>query len=445
MTVVALDKVTTDELRSLVQPERVHRRVYLDADIFELEMERVFGRSWIFIGHESQVPKPGDFFATHIARDPVVLCRHTDGSIKVLYNRCGHRGAKVVNELCGNAQKFRCLYHGWVYDTDGSLELVPKADGYPSEFDLKNVKYGMVPLARVAVYRGFVFASQAPTGPGLLEYLGGVRAVIDEVVDRAPDGEIEFAGGFHRYHYAGNWKFQAENLGDQYHAAFAHASSVTPDGYQFTRRTGESGTRIKILNKDGSMGQAAKGHWSWPWGHGASGALSTDGEQSGVVFNRYRAIMEDRHGVEKARELLTQKHHSCFAYPSFNLHVLAQAVRVIRPVSVDETEVLIFPIRLKGAPPEMFHDTVRILNMSHSASSLGQTDDVEAFERSQAALHARGEEWLIFLRGMNQDVPDPARAGMRGPQYGENTMRLQHQAWLKYMTDWDGKWSEAAE
>jgi benzoate/toluate 1,2-dioxygenase alpha subunit len=441
----ASQRVSDADLAALVQPERVHRRVYYDPDIFELEMERVFGRAWIFIGHESQIPKPGDYVTTHIARDPVVLCRHTDGTVKVLYNRCGHRGAKVVNEVCGNAARFRCLYHGWFFQTDGALAGVPKAEGFPADFDQKDPRFGMVPLARVESYRGFVFAKQTTDGPGLMDYLGGIRTVIDEVVNRSPEGEIEFAGGFHRYRYAGNWKFQAENLGDQYHAAFAHASSVTPDGYQFTRRTGEKGTRIKILNQDGSMGQEAKGHWSWPWGHGASGALTTDGEQSGAVFDRYKAMMIGRHGEERARDYLTQKHHSCFAYPSFNVHVLAQAIRVIRPISVNETEVLIYPIKLKGAPDEMFHDTIKILNTSHSASSLGQTDDVEAFERAQEALYTRGEEWLIFLRGMHQDVPDPARQGMRGPQFGENTMRLQHQAWLKYMTDWDGKWTEISE
>ena len=111
----------TRDIAKLIEPGRVHRRVYADPDVFELEMERMFGRAWLFVGHTSQVPKPGDYITTELGRQPVIMARHSDGNVQVLLNRCTHRGAKVVNERQGHAQRLVCCYHGWSYDTDGRL------------------------------------------------------------------------------------------------------------------------------------------------------------------------------------------------------------------------------------------------------------------------------------------------------------------------------------
>ena len=149
----------------LVQPGKVHRRVYTDPEIFELEMERLFGTSWLYVGHESQVRRSGDFFCTRLGREPVVLVRDGDGRLNVLFNRCGHRGAKVVAAESGNADEFRCCYHGWTYQTDGRLKSVPVRHGYPDgTVDISDPAYGMPPVPRVDAYRGFVFASLARMG-----------------------------------------------------------------------------------------------------------------------------------------------------------------------------------------------------------------------------------------------------------------------------------------
>ena len=136
---------TPADIKALVQDEQVHRDVYEDPCIFDLEMERIFGRSWVYVGHQSQVPNPGDFFCTRIGRQPIVMARHTDGEIYVLYNRCAHRGVKVVNEECGSANRFMCMYHGWTYDTNGDLDFVTQPEGYPDrEFDPVNNGLGRV-------------------------------------------------------------------------------------------------------------------------------------------------------------------------------------------------------------------------------------------------------------------------------------------------------------
>ena len=124
-----------DEIGKLIEPGRVHRRVYTDPDLFELEMERIFSRAWLFVGHTSQVPNPGDFITTDLGRQPVIMVRHRDGTVHVLLNRCTHRGAKVVNERCGHAQRLTCCYHGWSFDTDGRLATVPVPEGCGEGFD----------------------------------------------------------------------------------------------------------------------------------------------------------------------------------------------------------------------------------------------------------------------------------------------------------------------
>ncbi|MGH7210139.1 MAG: Rieske 2Fe-2S domain-containing protein, partial [Acetobacteraceae bacterium] len=103
-----------EAIRALVQPERVHRDVYLDPELFEIEMEELFTKTWVYVGHESQVPKPGDYFATEIGREPVLMVRHTDGRVRVVRNRCAHKGTKLVSDTHGNVGKFfRCPYHAW--------------------------------------------------------------------------------------------------------------------------------------------------------------------------------------------------------------------------------------------------------------------------------------------------------------------------------------------
>ncbi len=101
------------DVGKLVEPDRVHRSVYTDPAIYQLEMERIFENTWIYVGHDSQVPDPGDYYATVIGRQPVIMVRHTDGEVKVLYNRCAHKGSMLVGDTCGKVKQFSCAYHGW--------------------------------------------------------------------------------------------------------------------------------------------------------------------------------------------------------------------------------------------------------------------------------------------------------------------------------------------
>ena len=110
---------------AMVQPDRVHGRVYYDPDIFNDELERLWYREWVYVGHDSEVPESGDYCTKRIGAQPLIMSRSGDGAVHVLLNRCAHRGNTVCQETSGNANTFRCAYHGWTYRNSGELLGVP--------------------------------------------------------------------------------------------------------------------------------------------------------------------------------------------------------------------------------------------------------------------------------------------------------------------------------
>lgn len=429
------------QLASLIRKDRVHRSVYTDPSIFEFEITNIFEKAWVFVGHESQVPRPGDFFATVIGRQPVVMVRHTDGKVYVVFNRCGHRGAVVCNEERGNVRHFRCMYHGWTFRTNGELLGVPLKNGYPCDFDLKAPELGMPRVPRMESYRGFVFASLSHNGPSLSEHLGGIKAKFDDLIGGAPDDEIELVTGCHKYRIKANWKLQIENADDIYHPPATHESTSTEMGRQFIRREGDEHGFALGSEEDGEMPAS---FWDrvpvggFDHGHTWCGALQVDpGKRGGPAYEAYVKALTAKQGAERAARMLNVDWHVAVVYPNLLIQSLARYIRVVRPISVDCTEVYIYPLRLKGAPIEWNRSIVKFVNVTHSAASFIQTDDAEAFMRCQAGLQVREPEWVIFARGVGAEVPDtnPAHAGGVRTDTGvsELPMRNQYRAWVKYM------------
>jgi benzoate/toluate 1,2-dioxygenase alpha subunit/2,4,5-trichlorophenoxyacetic acid oxygenase 1 len=204
---------------------RVHRRAYLDPEVFALEMKHVFEATWLFLGLESQIPKPHDFFTASMGRQPVIVQRGADGAIGAFLNSCRHRGSIVCPERAGNRARHVCRYHGWTYDSGGRcVGITHQDDGlYPRAFASES--HDLARVARVASYRGLVFGSLAAEVPPLEEHLGEARAFIDLVADQSPQG-LEFVPGTITYTFDANWKLQFENGLDFYHFAVTHASYV---------------------------------------------------------------------------------------------------------------------------------------------------------------------------------------------------------------------------
>ena len=426
----------TQDIVSLIEPGRVHRRVYTDPDLFELEMERIFGHAWLFVGHDSQVPNPGDYISTELGRQPVIMVRHRDGSVQVLLNRCTHRGAKLVNERSGHAPRLTCCYHGWTFDTDGKLVTVPVAEGCSASFNKDDFALGRAP--RVATYRGFVFASLADKGASFEDHIGPMKGNIDDLVDRAPDGTLALDAGMHRYVYNGNWKLQVENVLDSYHVPFGHASTVNKQGVQFARREGDQkgATVIEAEKKQTSASWKDRKSYIVGNGHGwTSNTTLDEGKRSSPAFDEYRVALAEKVGGERARQILTPRLHNSLIYPNMSIMGLNIHVRVIKPIAVDRTEVNIYPIRLVGAPAAMNFGNIRLLNVTHSAASFVQTDDLESFVRTQKGLQSRRTDWVDISRGLGDEEPDRELNATRELATHEMVVRAQYKAWLGYMRE----------
>jgi len=221
---MALANSEIDELVSLERGE-VDRRIYTDPEIFELEMQTIFARSWLFLCHESQIPEPGDFFQSVMGRDNVLVVRQRDGSIKAMLNTCAHRGNAVCRAEEGNARNFLCTYHGWSYGIDGRLNGVP---GFKTFYDgqLDKSRHGLAQVAQVASYKGFVFGTHDASAPPLEEFLGATgRLGLDQIAAR---GDMVVVPGIQKFIIDCNWKIAVDNLFDWYHPQVTHASAFQP-------------------------------------------------------------------------------------------------------------------------------------------------------------------------------------------------------------------------
>lgn len=434
--------LSTVEIESLVQPDRVHRRVYTDPDVFALEMERIFAKTWLFVGHASQIPSPGDWFLARAGNRQIIISRHADGVIYAFHNRCAHRGMPVCLERKGNARRFLCPYHGWAFDTDGSLAGVPLEGGYHGKINKGDAAFSLRPVGRVDDYRGFIFASLATDGPGLKAHLGRMTAAIDNMVDRAPEGEIELAGGGFRIEYPGNWKLHMENANDLVHASVTHESSAstaaeftknlppgTPEDHAFQMFKGNGlplpeMEKVEIHGLDG-------GH-SFMGGFYKSGTITQ--KAADPVLEDYRQRMRAAYGDNRAEEIIGWDTFNHLIYPNLILNPKHAQFRLILPLAADRTEVRTGCFRLKGAPEEMFHVAVKFLGALTSPASLITSDDNAMFVNAHRAIAREDEAWIDLKRGLGTDLEDPEGGLVGEVGTSELPLRTQYAAWKRFMT-----------
>lgn len=432
------NRPTAIDIGALVEPDRVHRSVYTDPAIFDLEMDRIWRRTWIYVGHESQVKEPGQYYATTIGREPVLLTRHSDGKFHVLHNRCAHKGALLVGDNCGKLKELRCCYHGWRFDLDGRLLGIPLENGYDdTRFDRKGADANLARAARAESYRGFVFASLSDDVPNLRTWLGGVASSIDNMVDRAPEGELEVAGGVMRYEHDCNWKFFIENLNDMMHPMVAHQSS------SLTARV----IAKKELPADAPVPSAIEiiapftesysffddmGVHAFDFGHGYSGGrISIHAKYSDIP--EYNRRMEAAYGKDRVAEIMTVNRHNTIFYPSATIKGAIQTMRVVRPVAVDKTIIESWTFRLKGAPDELLQRSILYCNLINSSANLVGPDDQESYRRQQLGLESRSNDWVTMHRDFGRDEEiAPGHFYAKGSS--DISFRNQYRAWKKYMT-----------
>lgn len=419
---------THEDFSALVQRDRVHGAIYTSSAVFEAEMSRIFHRAWLCVGHEAEIPDAGDFRVTRLGRQSAIMVRGSDGKVRVVMNRCRHRGVALTEEETGCQKRFTCPYHGWVYDNTGELLSVPDIDGYGS---LNIAEYGLTQAPRFGAYRGFVFASLSHKGVSLDEHLGRAKSYIDLFIDVSPRGEIDVRAGVNKTTFRANWKFVGM---DGYHPNYVHKTV-----YEVRRRKQPAGL---TASSKGEAFNDESANLTRDLGNGhvmldvypvrsANYRGYLDSMRGKPGWDEYYRSMVEAHGRERADEILVwagDPHIGVFP----NLQLIGSHIRLVRPVAAEQTEVLMFPTLLKGVPDPINQLRLRNHEAFYGPSSQGSPDDVEIFERNQIGLSAEVDPWVLLARGLERERID-VDGTIVGRITDETTQRGQLKQWKKMM------------
>lgn len=426
--------MTPRQAAALVQGDQVHRDAYLSEAVFALEQEHVLGGSWLFVGHDSQLPEPGDYVTAWLAGQPVLMLRQADGGIGVLLNRCAHKGAPVVQGAAGHVDRYlRCPYHGWTYRLDGALAGLPVRAGYAgTRLDDCPAGGGLRPYGEVAVHRGFVFARARPGGPAFAESMGELLAALDRVCDRSPQGRLQVAGGVLHTEFRANWKVYLENVNDAFHPVTTHAS-VTQSAAGVWGDP-PAGTPVPLAMRQllpfagGYDFFERMGGRVLPHGHSLLGtqvSLHTGYADLGDYGQQLQAA----HGAERADAALRFSPQNVVFWPTMALKGAPQVMRVLRPLSAGRTRLEAWAFQPVGAPDELLASALLYNRQVFSPFSMVAHDDLHLFEGIQASLAARANPWVSLHRGARGDEALPRDVS----GIDEALIRNQYKAWAEAM------------
>jgi phenylpropionate dioxygenase-like ring-hydroxylating dioxygenase large terminal subunit len=429
----AITRAGNREVLDLVREDRVHRRVYTDPALFDAEMVHVFAGTWVYLLHESELPKPNDFKTGHLGRRPVILTRDGDGRIHALFNRCRHRGATVCRVESGNTRRFTCPYHGWTYHNDGELVGVPWPSGYGPDFQRSAFPLAAVP--RVESYRGFVFGTLNLEAPALADHLGPARELMDQWIDRSPTGEVFVRSGANRMVYNGNWKLAYDNAADGYHVGFSHRSLLAmaqrfgeeKDMIYSTRDPDSSAMYVRYLGNGHTFGDQRPSYA----GRGPGGYWRQQRPQPGreVYERRIRSCHGD--DADRLLDLAVGSQMNLNIFP--NLLLLGNQIQVIEPIAVNRTQLTWHWTTIGGVPDEV--NTLR-MRTQEDFPSFGEVDDQANFEECQRGLSIPEVEWVLINRGLGLEGRHTAdeRGVVTAPKTDELPQRGYLSEWRRLMS-----------
>jgi benzoate/toluate 1,2-dioxygenase alpha subunit len=375
---------TEDWVRRREGVFEIARPLFTDPAVLERELAAIFEGTWLYVCHESQIREAGDWFATHMGRQPVVIVRGQDGVVRGFINACAHRGATLCRTRRGNNKFFACPYHGWVYGCDGrNLQIKDQASGaYPPTFD--SASHDLTAVPRIESYRGFVFASLNAAVPTLSVHLGDARLFIDLLVEQSPNG-LEVLRGASSYVNRGNWKLQLENALDGYHFTTVHANYLA----MMARRVPRDSEVRRAY--DDSLTQRTSGWYEFAHGHGVMWATYPRPEARPTW--EWKANIERRVRPAWAHWML---HHqrNVLIYPNLLLQDNASTqIRVIRPLGVDDCEVSIYAIAPVGESAMARTTRLRQYEDFFNATGVATTDDLVVFDACQRGFAAALVRW----------------------------------------------------
>ncbi len=423
----------------LVQEDRVHRLLYTDPAIFAAEMTHIFGATWVYLAHESQIPENNDFITRQLGLRPLIVLRDSQGKIRALFNRCTHRGTTLCRFEKGNAKSFQCPYHGWNFLNTGKLRGVPWPDGYACDF--RDPKFNVAQVPRVESYRGFIFGTLNPDAPSLCDYLGPITKPIDEWLDRNPGGKVAVCEA-NRLKFKGNWKLAYDNSCDGYHVVFSHRSLLETEnrlvdesnkGMAYYRKSPDEapmymqymGNGHHFKDKRPNLNKRPGGLWAIESPHPGMEHYETE------FRRRYGARADD------LLDLAGSEPVNINVFP--NLSLLGNHIQVIDPVSVDETNTIWYGTRIVDETGELGNavDEINALRMrtQEGFPNFGEVDDVANFEQIQRGLQCLEDEWIYMNRGLGIPgrVQTLSDGTIRAPATDEMFMREYIKEWKRLM------------
>lgn len=382
---------------------RIDRSIYNDPEILENEYRSIFEGGWLFLCHDSILPKPGDYFSTHMGRQPVFLVRAEDGSIGGYLNACGHRGSLLIKPRAGNAKSFTCPYHGFCFDAKGRCVSQPKREtGWREGFDTS--QFNLQPIARIDSYRGFIFGSLTRDVPDLRDHLGAATALIDIFVAPAPQ-PLEVVSGHSIYTTACNWKVMHENGPDAFHAPVVHNNFAAAIAYR-EKRSGASGLDKTDTGRLTARIESA----SYDLGNGHTAFWHERPSPEAFPIYAQKDDLAKRFTPGQLKWILGRGRHVTI-FPNLLLNDLASThLRVYRPLGLERMETIIWCIAPVGEPADARAARLRKFEDFFLPSGMATPDDVAIAEAAQQASWARASRWSVLTRGLAfcQEGPDQA-------------------------------------
>ncbi len=381
---------------------RVARSSYTDPALHAAEMDAIFSKCWLFVGHDSELAKPNDFATRRIAGRPVIFLRDRDGVVRCLLNVCPHRGAQVCRQKSGSAKLFACIYHGWAFENTGKVISIAEAETYHAKFNEPG-RNDMVPVPRFESYRGLWFLNFDPQAGSLHDYLGGAREYIDIVMDQATEG-MKVVGEAQEYSARANWKLLAENSTDILHVVTLHPT------YLDLVKTNSGGTMVrgKVMGASVDLGNGhAVVEREASYGRPIAQWIPVWGEEAKVEIDGIYKRLVAKNGEERAKRMATRA-RNLLIFPNLVINdIMSVTLRTFQPAAVDYMEVSVWAI----APGEEFGKPALERRLTNFLEFLGPggfatPDDIEALESCQRAFAASREApWNDLSKGLGRE-PD---------------------------------------
>ncbi len=439
------------DIEQLIDLEKAtqSKRIFWDAEIYELELERIFGRSWLFLTHESLIPKYGDYVMARMAEDNVVVCRQKDGSIRAFINSCTHRGNQVCHAESGNARAFVCNYHGWVYGTDGALIEMPLEERCHLQVD-KSARG--LPSIRVESYHGFVYGCFDEEAPALAESLGDFGWYLDTWMV-GDGGGAELMGPPSKSILDCNWKVPAENfVGDAYHVGWTHAAALQILGGELA---GLAGNRAEMPYDDLGLQFTTRFGHGFGYIDGAGSSIHSDRED----YDKFLAATKPKviKNLGESRGRLFDGHWNCTLFPNNSFLYGTNTFKVWHPRGPGQIEVWTWTIVHKNMDPELKRRIQRGATMTFGTAGLLEADDGENMMTCTTSNRGRytREGDMVATMGMNNEGPHPDYPGIVGSSFiGETSYRGFYRYYREIMSaaswadirardnEWDAIWTD---